>query len=469
MSRCEDDEREIELSTELILELDRPGPRYTSYPPVPYWSEDFGPEDFARHLELAALASGEPLSVYIHLPFCSHRCLFCGCNTVISRTSKRTDDYLTVLAREIEAVSGLLGDRDRICQFQLGGGTPTHLTPDQLSVLMASVSEHFRFDPVAELAIEAHPTVTTPDHLERLAQLGFNRLSLGVQDFDTKVQETIKRPQTVEQTSSLVELARDLGFEGVNLDLIYGLPHQSPAGFDATMDEVLNMAPDRLALYSFAYLPERMRHQRLLPREALPGPREKIELFLLARKRMLAGGYRTIGFDHYARPGDSLTQALSDGTLKRSFMGYTTLEGTDLLGLGVSSISEVAGCYAQNHTGLREWNQAVRQGGLATRKGLTLSPRDRLVRQAIMDWLCKFHVNPDDLEANHGPAGAELVESAREAIGPLVARGLALPEGRGYRATSLGRLFARVVAMTLDHRLSPEHDEPINVRFSQTV
>lgn len=461
--------QEIELSTELILELDRPGPRYTSYPPVPYWSDRFSSNDYIHHLELASKKVDEPLSIYIHLPFCAHRCLFCGCNTVISRSSKRTDDYLTLLAREIETVAGHLGDRDRVCQFQLGGGTPTHLNPDQLSTMMASMNEHFRFDKGAELAIEAHPTVTTPAHLERLAELGFNRLSLGVQDFDPKVQETIKRPQSVEQTRSLVELARELGFGGVNLDLIYGLPHQSPQGFDTTMDEVLDMVPDRLALYSFAYLPERMRHQQLLPAEALPGPREKIELFLLARARMLSGGYCTIGFDHYALPDDSLTQALTDGTLKRSFMGYTTQEGTDLIGLGVSSISEVGGCYAQNHNGLREWNGAVHDRGLAIHKGIALSPRDKLVRQAIMDWLCKFYIDPHELESNHGPAGVELVNNAREAIKPLVAKGLAFPEGIGYRATPLGQLFARVVAMTLDFRLEPDSDDTVKVKFSQTV
>ena len=335
--------------------------------------------------------------------------------------------------------------------------------------MMGSINEHFSFTSAAELAIEAHPTVTTPEHLRRLAELGFNRLSLGVQDFDPLVQETIKRPQTVEQTRGLVELARELGFGGVNLDLIYGLPHQSTTGFDATMDEVLDMAPDRLALYSFAYLPERMRHQRLLPKEALPGPREKIELFLLARERMLAGGYRTIGFDHYALPEDSLTVALTEGTLKRSFMGYTTQEGTDLIGLGVSSISEVAGCYAQNHSGLRVWEKAIRERGLATNKGLALSARDKLVRQAIMDWLCKFYIDPDELAANHGPAGGELVDQARPAIQPLLEKGLAVPEGGGYRATPLGRLFARVVAMTLDFRLDPELDDTIKVKFSQTV
>lgn len=463
------DTSEIELTTKLIQELDQPGPRYTSYPPVPFWSDEFGQDDHIRHLELAAQRAQEPLSLYIHLPFCSHRCLFCGCNVVVSRSEKRTEEYLVRLAREMELMANHLGQRRKVIQLQLGGGTPTHLTPDQLSFMMEHVGEHFEILPEAELGVEAHPAVTTTDHLHRLGELGFNRLSLGVQDFDVKVQEAISRHQSVEQTRELVELARELDFGGVNLDLIYGLPHQDPAGFGATMDSVLEMDPDRLALYSFAYLPDRMKHQGLMPAEALPSPEGKIELFLQARQRMLDAGYRTIGFDHYAKGSDSLALAMEEGTLKRGFMGYTTLEGTDLVGLGVSSISELAGGYAQSHTGLRDWNQALDQGELATHRGLSLSSEDKLVRQAVMDWLCKFYISPQELEANHGPDGRALVEQVRPRLEPLVAKGLAEHYDSGYRATPLGRLFARIVAMVLDPRLDPEDSSKVPVKFSQTV
>ena len=309
---------------ERVRRLDRPGPRYTSYPTAVEFTDTFGETDYRRALARAASAPELPLALYTHLPFCAERCLYCACNVVITPHLHIADAYLGRLYREIEAVAPLLGERRDVAQFHLGGGTPTYYDPDSLAALMARFREHFDILPGAEVALEVDPRVTTVEHITRLAELGFNRLSLGVQDFDPDVQRAIGRIQGVEQTAALMTAGRSLGFTSTNLDLIYGLPYQTPASLARTLAQVLELRPDRLAIYSFAFLPKAFAHQRALPEEAIPRGEAKLALLEMTRETLRSAGYVDVGMDHFALPNDDLVLAQRDGRLWRSFMGYTT-------------------------------------------------------------------------------------------------------------------------------------------------
>jgi oxygen-independent coproporphyrinogen-3 oxidase len=457
----------IELTPDLLARYDRPGPRYTSYPTAVEFNESFGPGDYARRLADAATVPDGPLSLYVHLPFCQARCSFCGCHVVIARHESVADAYLGRVIDEARILADRLGERRTITQYHWGGGTPTYYSPDDLARLHRSILEHFTLADDAEVALEVDPRVTTVEHLETLKELGFNRLSLGVQDFDPGVQEAIGRNQTMEETLDLYREARAMGFTSINVDLIYGLPEQTVESFGVTMDEIIEMRPDRLAVYSFAYVPWVKPNQKRIDPDTLPGRDDKFALLSLVSDRLVGGGYRAIGMDHFALPDDELSLAAAGGTLSRNFMGYTTKRGTEMVALGTSGISDVAGAYAQNHKRLNSYYTAIDAGDLPIERGVALSDDDRIRRYVITELMCNSRVVFADVEARFGIdfAGYFAGELKRVADS-LVPEGLATVEADAVRATELGSIFIRNVAMTFDTYLTGTTDRPV---FSRTV
>ncbi|HEX6884866.1 MAG TPA: oxygen-independent coproporphyrinogen III oxidase [Planctomycetota bacterium] len=451
-----------------ILRFSGPGPRYTSYPTVPAWTDAVGPAQAEQALRRAAATPDEPLSLYVHLPFCARLCLFCGCTVEITRRTDRVERYLAALEREIDQVAPLLGARRRVTQLHLGGGTPTHLTVAQLEHLHAVLARHFVFEPGAEISIEVHPHVTTPEQVDALVALGFRRFSMGVQDTDPHVQEVIHRDQTVEETAALVAHCRARGVESVNLDLLYGLPEQSEATFTRTLDDVAAMRPDRLAVYGYAHVPWLKPFQRALERHRLPGPAERARLFALAVERLADAGYELIGLDHFALPEDTLTRALHEGRLSRNFQGYTDQRAGEMVAFGMSAIGDVGGAFLQNARESADYERSVESGTLATVRGLVRSPEDDLRRAVILELMCRMRLDLDELGARLGrPDLPRHLAREWQRLAPLADEGLCRIEGQRLEVLPAGRLFLRHLAMVFDAYLKPA--EPTTPRFSQTL
>jgi oxygen-independent coproporphyrinogen-3 oxidase len=452
----------------LLLEYSGAGPRYTSYPTAPVWSEAYGRADFAADLR-ALGASGDPLSVYVHVPFCRSLCHFCACNRMITRDARLPERYLDAIAREVAAVREAVGAAPRLLQHHWGGGTPTHLTPAQIARLFHCVNDAFPAQPGAELSLEIDPRVTTREQLETLRASGFSRISLGVQDFDARVQRAIHREQSVALTAGIVEDARTLGFAGVSFDLIYGLPFQTRESFAATLGEVIAIAPERIALYGYAHVTWIAKQQRGFERTDLPEPRLRLAILVDAIQRLTAAGYVHVGMDHFARPEDPLAVALRAGTLRRNFMGYTTQAGLALVGFGPSAISELPASYAQSQRELDAWEADVRAHGLATLRGHRLSPDDAERRAVIQQLMCQGEVSAAAHAARFGTGFAERFARELERLRPLAADGLVAiaPDG-SLRVSERGRLVLRNLAMPFDAYLEAGADDAPK-RFSQTL
>lgn len=450
-------------TAELVRRYDRPGPRYTSYPTALELHEGLGVDAYREALEQAGRRDG-PLSLYVHLPFCEERCLFCGCHVVVTRHHEVAERYLGFLEKEITAVSALLGRGRRVTQLHWGGGTPTYLSPDQMRRLFGALRQRFAIDPDAEIAIEVDPRVTTPEHLETLRELGFNRLSAGVQDFSPDVQEAIGRHQTYAQAEALAVKARALGFTSLNLDLVYGLPRQTAASFEETLRTVTGLRPDRLAIYSYAHVPWLKGHQRKIDTEELPQAETKAALLSSAVRMLTAAGYVPIGMDHFALPDDELARAAREGGLWRNFMGYTVRRGNDLLGLGLSAIGDIDGTFFQNHRKLHAYERAAAEGGLTTERGYAPTPDDRLRRHVITELMCNFRLDRADVERRFGIRFDEAFARELGELGPLAEDGLVRIDAKGV--TVLERLFVRNVCMVFDAYLGRHRGRP---RWSRTV
>jgi oxygen-independent coproporphyrinogen-3 oxidase len=467
-------ETQLPLTESLLMNYSTHGPRYTSYPTAPVWKNDFGPESFNQ----AVLESNSPnaasylapLSLYTHLPFCESRCLFCGCNVVITRNHSNSQSYLDALFKEMDAMSARMNLERGVNQFHWGGGTPTFLSPAEMEKLFQFQKSLFRFEPNAEIAIEVDPRVTTDEQLVLLRELGFNRISLGLQDLDPTVQETINRIQPRQMTETMVNRCRELGFESLNLDLIYGLPHQTQETFKSTVDTIIELSPDRIALYHYAHVPWMAPHQKHLPEAALPDTPEKIRIFMYALNALTEAGYVYIGMDHFAKPTDELTLAQEEGTLKRNFMGYTTRAGSDLMAFGVSAISGLSGFYGQNQRHLHDYYAAVNAGQSATMRGYALSEDDMLRRHVIMQVLCHGALNYDavaqqfginDIKAYFAPALATLHDFESD--------GLLTQDASGFHLTSIGRILSRNIVMGFDAYLKPEQNAEKKPIFSKTI
>ena len=454
---------------EILPRYSGEGPRYTSYPTAPVWHESYGVAQVRAELAREDVSPSDPLALYVHVPFCEALCHFCACNKVITRKREPAQRFLDVVAREIGAVREALRVPREATQMHWGGGTPTFLEPEQLVRLHASVTQAFPLRAGAEVSLEVDPRVTTSEQVAALAECGFNRISLGVQDFDPRVQQAIHREQSVEQTGRLVERARARGFASVNFDLIYGLPYQTEASFAHTLERVLELAPDRLALYSYAHVTWLAKQQRGFERHDLPDPATKLRIFLMALRRFLEAGYRYIGLDHFAKPEDELSRALADRTLRRNFMGHTTQAGVDLLGFGPSAISELRGGYAQSFRDLEGWERAVSERGIATMRGHAFTADDLERRWIIGRILCHGELRAAEFAAEFGCAFRERFASELSALAPAAQDGLlTLARDGSLVLTPLGRLLVRNVAMVFDAYL-PEQRRAGRPIFSRTV
>ena len=461
----------MQVTPELLAHHDRPGPRYTSYPTAVEFAEDFGPADYTPRLDAASQLTVTPLSLYVHLPFCQARCSFCGCHVVVTKNTSLADVYLDRLVKEAEMVSHRLGERTTLHQYHWGGGTPTYYSPDDLARLHTTLMGMFDMAPGAEVAIEVDPRVTTVEHLEVLRGLGFNRLSMGIQDFDPTVQDLIGRHQTVEEAVELHTAARKLGFESINFDLIYGLPGQTDESFANTLQQVTELMPDRLAVYSFAYMPSKVTQQIRIDDSKLPDRDTKFRLLTAAVDGLVGAGYEQIGMDHFALPGDDLTTARAKGTLSRNFMGYTAKRAPDVVAIGTSGISDVQGAYAQNHKRMTDYYGSVDAGELPIERGIALSPDDLVRRHVITELMCNGKVDSVDVETRFGISFADYFSAELAALaapGGAIDEGLVEVSDTELQATELGELFIRNVAMDFDAYMAA-HRKSAKTHFSRTV
>ena len=445
---------EVAPQAELIARFDVAGPRYTSYPTADRFVEAFGPVEFGPWLEQrASLAWRHPLSVYVHLPFCESVCYYCACNKIVTRDRGRARAYVLDLVREIALYADGLGRREPVSQLHFGGGTPTFADGPTLQSALDALERAFAIAPDAERSIEVDPRTVDRQRLRELRVQRFNRVSFGVQDFDPQVQQAVHRAQSAEHVFELTAEARAIGFESVNVDLIYGLPRQSASSFQGTLDTLARLRPDRVALYGYAHLPERFKPQRRIQTQELPTAHQKLSMMRMAIERLAEAGYVFIGMDHFALPQDALAVAQRRGTLHRNFMGYTTQPDCDMLGLGVSAIGRMGPCYAQNHRTIEHWADAVRAGRLPIARGCELSRDDMLRRSAIMAIICGARLSFAALQ------NAYLVDP-KLALSDELARlrefedlGLVRVDPEGITVTPRGRYFARPIAMVFDRYL----------------
>jgi oxygen-independent coproporphyrinogen-3 oxidase len=457
---------ELRVGEEFLAKYNRPGPRYTSYPTAPVWNDSFGPADHEKVLDQAEAAK-TPVSLYMHIPFCESLCLFCACNVVIQKDKSVAPPYLDVLKREMERVSRSVSKNRPVVQFHWGGGTPTYLTPEQIEDLFGFTRAHFHFAPDSEIGIEVDPRVTSRQHLETLRKLGFNRLSMGIQDFQEDVQKAVHRIQPFEMTRDLLFGARELGFDSINVDLIYGLPYQTPQTFAHTVDQIIGIAPDRIALFSYAHVPWLKKQQGSFVAH-LPEGMTKFEIFRTGLLKFIEAGYLYIGMDHFAKPGDELSVSQRNRTLHRNFQGYTTKAGADLYGMGITAISGIQRAYAQNHRDIPSWQKAVAERGLATMRGYRLSDEDLLRRAVISRLLCHTVILKDEISREFGIDFDEYFAEELRRFEPFRQDGLVLLERGEIRATWLGRIFIRNLAMIFDPYLEKQQlaSKPL---FSKTL
>ncbi|MBO0726256.1 MAG: oxygen-independent coproporphyrinogen III oxidase [Blastocatellia bacterium] len=458
---------QVFFPSEILEKYNQPGPRYTSYPTAPEWSDGFGVNEWQAAIDETG-ASRAPLSLYAHLPFCQSLCLFCGCNVVISRKGKKVSaPYLARLKKEVDWLGAQIDPARHVAQMHWGGGTPTYLSAEQIEELFERIASRFRFAPDAELGIEIEPRTTTYEQCRTLRRLGFNRLSMGVQDFDPSVQRAVNRIQPYEMTKEVFDQCRELGFASINIDLIYGLPRQTVEGFTQTVEKILSLNPDRIALFSYAHVPWLKKQQGSFAKH-LPQGFEKFRIFRRAIERLIEAGYRYIGMDHFARPDDELCRAQDDRTLTRNFQGYTTKAGCDLYGLGVSAISSMENVYAQNQRELQSYYEAIDHDHSPVMRGLRVTPEDKLRRAVINRILCHGALPKAEVEEEFGiefdshfaPELASLRELEQDQLVRL--------DCETITVTTLGRIFMRNVAMVFDARLN-QTDQTRQQTFSRTL
>ena len=454
----------------LLRRFDLAGPRYTSYPTADRFSADFGPAHYhqalARRSSHGAGGGQSPLSAYVHVPFCESVCYYCACNKVITRHHERAAAYLDTLERELALQLDVLGQGLAASQVHLGGGTPTFLSDAELERLMRMLRAGFAFAPGAECSIEIDPRTVTAERLAHLKGLGFNRLSFGVQDFDADVQKAVHRIQPYEQVEALMREARALQFESINVDLIHGLPRQTPASLARTVSQVASLRPDRIALYAYAHLPQRFKPQRRIVAAELPGAADRIHMLSQAIAGFLSHGYAYIGMDHFALPGDALAVAKRQGRLHRNFQGYSTQPDCDLIALGVSAISKVGPTYAQNAKTLEEYEASVARGELPVVRGYTLTREDLLRRSVIMALMCQGRLDFESVELSHLVDFRQHFAPELERLRELQGQGLVRLGDDGVELTEIGWYFVRAVAMVFDQPLQTDRARE---RYSRVI
>ena len=457
------------FSEDLIRRYDVSGPRYTSYPTADRFVEAFSETEYSQALTLrkSGLASKKfPLSLYVHIPFCESLCYYCACNKIITKHHDRAAKYLHYLTREVDLHAAILGTGQPVSQLHLGGGTPTFLTDDELRELMAMLRRNFSFTPGGEYAIEVDPRTIDVKRLDTLAELGFNRLSFGVQDFDPEVQKAVHRLQPAEQVFALVKAARERHFDSINVDLIYGLPMQSPESFDRTLAQINELRPDRIALYAYAHLPERFKPQRRIDSLELPSASAKVSMLSHSMDALLNAGYVYVGMDHFALPNDALAVAKRQGRLHRNFQGYSTQSDCDLIGLGVSSIGRIGATYSQNAKTLEDYYDHLDQGRFPVVRGMALSRDDLVRRTVIMALMCQGHVMFESIELAFLIDFRSYFAAELEALHKLEEQGLVVVEPGGIQVTDMGWFFVRAVAMVFDKYLQTDRNR---AKFSKII
>jgi oxygen-independent coproporphyrinogen-3 oxidase len=447
-------QEELSVGEEFVTRYNRPGPRYTSYPTAPVWSDAYGPGDFEAAM-LTAEKKRSPVSLYMHLPFCESLCLFCACNVIIRKDKGVTPPYLSVLKKEIDHIASRVSRDRQVSQFHWGGGTPTYLSPEQIEDLFVYTRERFNFAPDAEIGIEVDPRVTSRAHMEIVRKLGFNRLSMGVQDFKEEVQQAIHRIQPYEQTRDLIAAARELGFDSINVDLIYGLPYQTAESFAHTVEQIVSLSPDRIAMFSYAHVPWLKKQQGSFVAH-LPEGMKKFDIFRSGLLKFLEAGYLYIGMDHFAKENDELAVSQRNRTLHRNFQGYTTKAGADLYGMGITAISGIQETYAQNHRDLPSWEKAVQERGIATMRGYKLSQDDVIRREVISRLLCHTVIVKDEISKQFGIHFDEYFAPELEHLKMPQEDGLVIINDKEIRTAWLGRIFIRNLAMIFDPYLEKQ-------------
>nr|WP_208300167.1 oxygen-independent coproporphyrinogen III oxidase [Aquabacterium sp. A08] len=451
----------------MLKRFDVPGPRYTSYPTADRFVEAFTEKDYTQALEQRRAGSlALPLSIYVHIPFCESVCYYCACNKVITKHHSKAAEYLRYLSRELELQVQHFGRGHHVSQMHLGGGTPTFLSDAELEDLVAMIRRQFTLVPGGEYSVEVDPRTVTEARLEHLHRLGFNRLSFGVQDFDPTVQKAVHRVQPAEQVFALVAAARRIGFESVNVDLIYGLPQQTPESFRHTLEQVQVLRPDRIALYAYAHLPARFKPQRRIISAELPSPADKLDMLSISLDLFSAGGYVYVGMDHFALPNDALAVAKRQGRLHRNFQGYSTQPDCDLIALGVSAIGRIGATYSQNAKTLEEYYDALDQGRLPIVRGLALSRDDVLRRSVIMALMCQGSVDFESVGLAHLIDFRSYFARELERLQGMVELGLVRITDTAIEVTPSGWYLVRAIAMTFDKYLQVDQDR---ARFSKII
>jgi len=454
----------IDKST--VLKFDVAGPRYTSYPTAPVWSDEVNEEVYIQKLKSFG-QSDKTLSLYIHVPFCQTMCSFCGCNVVIRKQEEKYgDEYLKYLFKEIDLVVHHIGTQKIVKQFHWGGGTPTYFNERQIEQLFEKVKQNFDIDPNGEIAIEIDPRTIDKSKVKKLKGLGFNRISMGVQDFDPKVQEAVNRKQSFELVKEFNDWCRELQFKSVNFDLIYGLPHQTKDSFSDTVSKTISLKPDRIALYSFAYVPWLKKHQNKIDQQALPSNDIKLDIFLQARSQFLDSGYQAIAMDHFALKRDELAVAFNQGVLYRNFMGYTVRPADEYIGLGLTSISFLENTYVHNHKVLPEYYRILHEKKLPVERGKVLSKDDQIRQWTINALMCQFQINKQTFQEQFHVEFDDYFSQEQEHIHQCVDDQLVHIENEIIQVTELGKIFIRNVCMGFDFYLK-QKDSPM--RFSKTI
>lgn len=455
------------ISEQLLKRFDVPGPRYTSYPTADRFVEAFTETDYIQALEQRRAGSlALPLSIYVHVPFCESVCYYCACNKVITKHHDKAAEYLRYLSREVDLHVSHFGKGHSVSQLHLGGGTPTFLSDAELADMMAMLRRSFAFVPGGEYSIEVDPRTVTVERLQHLHALGFNRLSFGVQDFDPAVQKAVHRVQPAEQVFALVAAARSIGFESLNVDLIYGLPMQTPESFARTLTQVSQLRPDRIALYAYAHLPARFKPQRRIVSAELPSAADKLSMLSASLDAFSDSGYVYVGMDHFALPDDALAVAKRQGRLHRNFQGYSTQPDCDLIALGVSAIGRIGATYSQNAKTLDEYYDALDQGRLPIVRGLAVSRDDLVRRSVIMALMCQGRVQFESIELGHLIDFKSYFARELEKLADLASHGLVRVDDSGIEVTSSGWYLVRAIAMTFDRYIQVDQDR---ARFSKII
>jgi oxygen-independent coproporphyrinogen-3 oxidase len=453
-------DQSLHFDLPLINRYDKAGPRYTSYPTALELHDGFTEHDYRSHIAKSNAAGG-PLSLYVHIPFCDTVCFYCACNKIITKNRAHAQPYLDNLCKEI-AMQGALFDKNRVVnQLHWGGGTPTFLSYEQMHQLMTTTREHFTLkdDDSGEYSIEVDPRETNLHTVQQLRSLGFNRISLGVQDFDHDVQKAVNRIQSETQTFAVLKAAREEGFRSTNIDLIYGLPLQTVDSFNKTLDKILHVSPDRFSIFNYAHIPSRFKTQRQINDADLPSPEVKLAILQSVGQRLADAGYVYIGMDHFAKPDDELAIAQRQGLLHRNFQGYSTHSDCDLIGLGITSIGQVGDAYSQNVKDLESYDQLIKQGKLPVFKGVALNDDDKLRRAVIMQLICHFELQFAAIEHAYAIRFSEYFADELQALTPMQADGLVTISTDGIQVLPAGRLLIRNICMVFDRYLAQKQQQ----------